>query len=96
MTSTTQPHHYFGSTFSNWATGATRAEVIAKLAKQVRADDMKRAVSSFGGIFVFTCRVDLPERSTYSIDNFRPVGVPMGDNETARIITTRGATAPDT
>lgn len=82
--------HYFGSTAFNWVTGATREEVIAKLAKMAGADTIKRAVKNCGGVYCWTCFVGVPQGTAYAISYYKPEGVPLSDSADCMIINARG------
>lgn len=69
--------HYYGSTAFTWAVGQTREEVLRALAKDAGKDLIQNNVRKNGGLYVWTCRVDLPQDSVYSIRNFHPVEVPI-------------------
>lgn len=74
-----KPFHYFGSTAYNWATGATRQEVIEKLARQAGTEAIKRndKHSEGQGLYCWTCRVGVPQSTDYEISYFQPQGVPV-------------------
>jgi hypothetical protein len=86
-------HHFFGSTALNWATGATREEVIAKLARVAGADLIKRQVKAHGGLYCWTCRVDVAQSTNYSINNYAPEGVPTAAAQECNLLNTKGKTA---
>lgn len=74
--------HYFGSTAFNWAVGATRQEVIDKLAKWAGNNTgalAAPAVKKSGGLYCWTCKVNAPIDTQYAIEYFAPKGVDIGD-----------------
>lgn len=85
--------HYFGSTAYNWATGATRAEVLAKLGRRTGADLLKQHAKAHGGLYVWTCRVPLPADASYDIQNFAPV-VPYEAVREFRLQSIKGHSLP--
>lgn len=95
MNTETQQHHYYGTTAFSWATGETRAEVLAKLARVAGSDIIKRNVKSSGGLYAWTVRVNLPQTAGYEIDSYRPVGVPTEKPQSFRIVNTKGYVIPD-
>lgn len=86
-------HHYFGSTAFDWAVGATREAVIAKLARAAGSDAIKRNVKASGGLYVWTCVVHLPQSAHYDIESYAPVA-PRSESQAALITTIKGATVP--
>ena len=88
-------HHYFGSTAFNWATGSTRAEVLAKLGKATGPNELKLQVKAHGGLYVWTCRVMVPASTPYEIENFAPVGVETTSGREFRIVSTKGYIVPN-
>lgn len=87
-------YHYFGSTAWNWATGASRAEVLTKLAREAGADLIRRNVKASGGLYAWTVRVNLPADAEYGIENYAPRGVPTECAEAFRIQNTKGHALP--
>ncbi|WYW04447.1 hypothetical protein Mudajogi_00002 [Pseudomonas phage vB_PpuP-Mudajogi] len=83
-------HHYFGSTCFNWATGATRQEVVTKLAKMAGTEQLKRSVKGSGGLYCWTCKVGVPEGTDYQISYFQPQGVPVTDGQNHNIMNVKG------
>ena len=67
-----QSHHYYATTAHGWGVGPTRQAAIAKAASQSDGDTIKRLVRQDGGMYVWTCRVDLPESARYSISYYKP------------------------
>jgi len=74
-TVTEKPFHYFGSTCFHWATGATRQEVLEKLARMAGTETIKKSIKSQGGFYAWTCRVNVPHSADYQISYFKPQGV---------------------
>lgn len=67
-----QAHHYYAATGQAWGVGLTRQAAIAQAASLCDADTIKRLVKSEGGMYVWTCRVELPKSARYSIAWFKP------------------------
>lgn len=90
MTTTKQDFHFFGSTPFDWATGATRQEVIEKLAKassyNLTADKVKRS----GGVNAFTVKVLAPKDADYEISFYMPRGVECVDKVEVNIVNKKG------
>ena len=69
-----QGFYYFAAADLGWGCGNTADEAIAKLARVVSAIDpgaVRRSLVD-GGMYVWTCRVELPLSSRYSISSFQP------------------------
>jgi hypothetical protein len=90
-----QAHHYFGSTAFNWATGDTRAEVLAKLGRMTGPNELKLQVKAHGGLYVWTCRVNVPEATQYDIESYAPKGVETAAPAEARLVNTKGHVIPN-
>lgn len=88
-------HHYFGSTAFNWATGATRAEVLAKLGKSTGPNELKLQVKAYGGLYVWTCRVNVPASTPYDIESYAPKGVETSNPVEARLVNIKGHIVPN-
>lgn len=99
-----QAHHYYASTAFDWAVADTRAEAIARVAKSAGSDGIKRQVKANGGLYVWSCRVELPQSATYTITSYAPDRiivdgketedkVPIGDAKSYRIQNTKGHVA---
>lgn len=88
-------HHYFGSTAFNWATGDTRAEVLAKLGRMTGPNELKLQVKAHGGLYVWTCRVNAPADADYQIENYAPKGVETSNVSESRIVNTKGYIVPN-
>lgn len=88
--------HYFASTAFNWATASTRAEAIAKVAQDLGADQIKRSIkhAECKGVYTWTCRVDAPGDTPYSINMYAPVGVPRSAAMEFSIVNTKGHCIP--
>lgn len=67
-----QKHHYYGSTIYGWAVGDTKEQVAKALAMDYSAEDLKRMRKDHGGVLAVVCRVNLPKRAHYSINNYMP------------------------
>ena len=90
-----QPHHYFGSTSTHWATGATRAEVLTKLASRYGKELLRRMVKEHGGVYAWTCKVGVhAEGAKYPIEFYEPVGVPKSAPQEFNIVNAKGHTTP--
>lgn len=87
-------HHYFASTALNWAVASTRAEAIAKVARDAGADTIKRQVASCGGLYVWVCRVEAPITQHYAISFFAPVGVRYNNAVEYNIVNAKGHVTP--
>lgn len=70
-----QPQQFYAATAFNWATAETRAAAIAKVARDVGADQIKTQVKNNGGLYVWSCRVRAPAGADYEIKFFKPQGV---------------------
>lgn len=85
-----QEFHFFGSTPFDWATGATRQEVIEKLAKagswNLTADKVKKN----GGLYAFTVKVLAPQDASYGIACYMPQGVDCVDKVEVNIVNKKG------
>lgn len=79
---------YFGSTAYNWATGATRNEVIAKLAKAAGADIIRRNVKANGGLYVWLCKV--PIDGPFDIEFYMPKVEGLTEKQAYLIQNTKG------
>lgn len=75
--------YYYGSTAFGWTTGASTAEVLAKLAQQAGANRIRRSVRQQGGLYAWTCRVEA-----------LPSGVTLGASREFLIQNTRGHVVP--
>ena len=95
------PNHYYASTAFNWAVAQTRKEAIESVARMAGADIIKINVKNHGGLYVWSCRVLMPESTHYSIHAYAPhkimldgkttgVAVPLGAIVIARIQNTKG------
>lgn len=82
--------HYFGSTAYNWATGATRNEVLAKLAKAAGAAAIRRNVEANGGLYVWMCKVPLPIDAPYEIEFYAPKVEGLTEKQAYLIQNTKG------
>lgn len=85
-----QGHHFYGTSAYNWATGSSRQEVIDKLAREAGTDAIKRNVKATGGLYCWTCRVELPQSAHYQISFFQPQGVPVSDFLEVNIVSVGG------
>jgi len=76
--------HFFASCAFGWATAATRSEALEKLAREYwsQTDIRKQQKKGQPGVYLWSCRVPLPESSSYSIDFYAPkdVGATDGQN----------------
>lgn len=100
--------HYFGSSAFDWCVAASRSEVVDTLARMAGADVIKRNVNSPNrGFYVWTCRVDLPQKTTYTIHHYMPhkltragevlgADVPISGVRAFRIIDAKGKVSLDT
>lgn len=90
-----QQHHFFASTAFNWAVAPTRREAVEKVARAAGAAIIKGNVKAHGGLYVWTCRVDVPQSARYTIANYAPEYlVPPGedaDERTSRLAVPRSA-----
>ena len=93
-----QNYHFFGSNALHWATGDTREEVLAKLAKQSDATWIKNSVASDGGLYVWTVRVETPVATRYSLESYAPVGVPLSSDREYVLLSSKhwAEVVPDT
>lgn len=82
--------HFFGSTCYDWATGATRQEVIEKLAKAGSYNLTAEKVKKHGGLTAVTCKVMAPVDTDYDVNWFMPVGVPIADKVEVKIMNKKG------
>jgi hypothetical protein len=83
--------HFYGCTAFNWAVGETREAVIAKLARDVGAQLIRRQVANQGGVYVWTCVVEADIKASYDIENYCPKGVKWHGAQEHRIQNARGA-----
>lgn len=88
-----QQHHYYGSTAFGWRVGDTREQVVKDLARDAGNSIIRRCLKN-GGLYAWTCRVELPKSAEYQIDGYRPVGVPSGEREEHYIVSVTGKTRP--
>ena len=72
MTEQTKQHHYFATTAFYWAVGATRQEAIDNVARRFSTDEIKAQKKAHGGVYLWTCRVALPQGAQYAIVNYAP------------------------
>lgn len=91
---TEQQHHFYGSTAFNWAVAQTREEVVKKLASATGADLIKRNVAANGGLYCWTCKVELPQEAHYDINFYKPVDVPISEAQEFNILNAKGKTSP--
>ena len=92
QTNTPEPAtHIFGSTAFNWAVGATREEVLKRLAAAAGAGIIKANKAKYGGLYAWTCVVDAPQSAHYDIKAYRPVGVPTRDAVEFNLTNAKGA-----
>jgi hypothetical protein len=72
-------HHYYAACAVAWCVAPTRDEAIKKLA---HADPMiKQGVARKGSFYVWSCRVDVPIDTSYEIEWYKPVDVPLAEAE---------------
>jgi hypothetical protein len=93
-TITTQPYHYFASTAFGWAVAPTRAEAMASVARQAGTDIIKRNTKASGGLYCWTVRVELPQSTSYGINNYAPADVPTADVREFNLVNTKGHSLP--
>jgi hypothetical protein len=88
-------HHFFASTCMNWAVGATRAEAIARVAKDVGSVTLKRYTAKKGdGLFVWSCRVEADITAEYRINFYQPQGIEISAQAEHNIQNTKGHVLP--
>ena len=85
-----QEFHFFGSTPFDWATGATRQEVIDKLAKAGSYNLTAEKVKKSGGLYAFTVKVLVAESTDYQISYYMPQGVECVDKVEVNIVNKKG------
>lgn len=90
----TQQHHYFAATAVSWAAGLTRAEAVAGAARIAGDSIIKPNVKANGGLYVWTCRVELPKDAPYDIRNFQPRDVPISQGDAFLIQNIKGHVVP--
>ena len=69
---TAQGYHYYATIAFGWAVAPTREEAIASVARQAGTDIIKRNVKAHGGLYCWSCRVELPQEAHYSINFYQP------------------------
>lgn len=96
MTTATQQlqHHYFASTALNWAKAPTRAEAIAKLAKDLGAPALKQQVKANGGLYVWSCMVHAAQDEPYALEFFAPHGVEWSQSQEGLLQNVKGDLKP--
>ena len=85
-----QEFHFFGSTPFDWATGATRQEVIEKLAKAGSYNLTAEKVKKYGPMYAVTVKVLAPQGTNYDIAYFMPQGVECVDKVEVNIVNKKG------
>lgn len=91
--------HYFATCALAWATGSTPADAIKKLARSLDPAMIRRCLSD-GGVYVWTCRVELPPNASYSINFYKPekqddgTPVPLSDACDWALLTAKGTAVP--
>lgn len=88
-------HHYYASTAYGWSRADTRAEAIAKVARQAGSS----AFTAPKGkpkptLFVWTCKVNAPKDAAYSIEFYMPTGVDIGAAMEFEIVSAKGHVVP--
>lgn len=86
--------HFYGTTAFGWATGASRAEVLAKLARQAGVTILKHNAKNHDGLYAWTCVVEAPQSAEYAIDFYRPQGVKLAFVREYRIQNVKGHVTP--
>jgi len=87
--------HYFATCALAWAIGSTPADAIKKLARSLDPAWIRSCVKS-GGVYVWTCRVELPPSASYSISFYKPdkqddgAPVPISDACDWSLLTPKG------
>lgn len=82
--------HFFGSTPFDWATGATRQEVVEKLAKAGSYNLTADKVKKNGGLYAFTVKVMATQDTDYTIIGYMPRGVDCVDKVEVNIVNKKG------
>lgn len=83
-------YHFFASNAFAWGVGLTRDEAIANCARGAGADLIKTNVKAHGGMYVWSCRVDVPKSTQYDIANYRPEGVPISTGRHHHVLNVKG------
>lgn len=105
----TQQHHYYASSAFGWAAAPTRREAVAAVARDAGSAIVRRQVKAHGGLYVWSCRVELPQSATYTINEYAPefitakqddgtfkstnVRVPTSRHVESRVVDTKGHAA---
>lgn len=82
--------HYYAACVYNWAVASTPAEAMAKLAKDLGPDTIKRAVTKNGGLTCFVIKVHAPIEAEYKILNYLPVGIETSGGYSVQLLNTKG------
>lgn len=90
ITKATPEFHFYGSTSFDWATGATRQEVIEKLAKAGSWNLTAAKVKASGPMYAFTVKVLVPQDTSYGIAYYMPQGVECVDKVEVNILNKKG------
>lgn len=64
-------HHYFASCVVGWATAETEDAALLKLLRSI-SSEARTCIKNRGSMYVWTCRVPLPEDAEYQINRYMP------------------------
>lgn len=78
--------HVYGCTATDWATGTSVVDVLAKLAK--------KAGKHAKGCYAYTCTVHAPIGTAYDIENYKPKGMILSDRKEWEIKDSKGSHVP--
>lgn len=87
--------HYFATCALAWAVGSSHADAIKKLARSLDPAWIRSCVKS-GGVYVWSCRVELPRSASYGISFYKPdkqdngEAVPISDTCDWALLTPKG------
>lgn len=87
--------HYFASTAYGWSRADTRAEAIAKVARQAGSGFFKGVKGRPAPtLYVWTCKVNAPKDAVYSIDFYMPTVVGIEAAMEFEIVSVDGHVVP--
>lgn len=75
-------HHWYGATMTDWVVADTKEAVINKLA---RTNTIPK-----GGMQALVCKVNVPIKTQYQIDEYLPIGVDREPAKRVKILNRSG------
>lgn len=78
-------HHWYAATRFDWVVADTKENAIKKLARISDTETMKH-----GGVEALVCKVNLPVKAHYQINEHLPEGVDRGPAKRIKILNKSG------